>query len=113
MNIPLNLLFAPLVYDEVKQVDFQLFLCRSRPRLVDFRGAIAQRTQRGFARVTYSPNVGLLSVVARAFVPRLVFWFDPTASNPWIGHRLPLYSSGPEIVVLRDGIAYEHLEVDD
>ena len=49
-------------------------------------------------------------MIVRQFAPRLVFWFDPARSNPWIAHRLPLYSSGPDVVVVREGVSYERLK---
>jgi hypothetical protein len=37
-------------------------------------------------------------------IPRLSFWFDPTTPTPWLAYRLPLYSKGPEVLVVRDGV---------
>ncbi len=108
-NIPLNLLFLPLVRGDVETVNFQLFLCRAqRPRFLDFEAHVARRdngTGRKVVEVRYSPDLGgMLSIVARNFVPRLSFWFDADAGSPWLGHRLPLYSKGPEVTVIREGV---------
>jgi hypothetical protein len=37
-------------------------------------------------------------------MPKLSMWFDRRVSNPWIAHRIPLYSKGPEVFVIRDGV---------
>ena len=42
--------------------------------------------------------------LAKAIVPRLSFWFDPASPIPWLAHRMPLYTNGPEVLVVRQGI---------
>ena len=37
-------------------------------------------------------------------MPKLSFWFDPRSASPWLAHRIPLYSKGPEVFVIRDGL---------
>jgi hypothetical protein len=55
--------------------------------------------------VRYGPDFGsFFSILANVVVPRLSFWFDPAAPNPWIAHRMPLYADGPEVFVVRQGI---------
>jgi hypothetical protein len=55
--------------------------------------------------VRYRPDLGPIgSFVAEHLIPKLSFWFDPTAPNPWLAYRLPLYSKGPEVIVVRDGV---------
>jgi hypothetical protein len=55
--------------------------------------------------VRYGPDFGsVVSMVARSFAPRLSFWFDADEPHGWMGHRLPLYSGGPEVIVVREGV---------
>jgi hypothetical protein len=108
-NVPMNLFFLPLVRGEAERLDFQLFLCGGGPRLVDFEATRAPdggpTTPSGLVEVRYGPNLGpLLSLVAPHFVPKLSFWFDRAEPHRWLAHRLPLYSDGPEVFVIRDGI---------
>lgn len=116
-NVPLNLLFLPLVSGEKQQVDFQFFLCGGGPRLLDFRARVASRSNGGpdsrhLVEIRYGPDFGTLgSLLLRPMLPRLSVWFDPNARQPWLAHRVPLYSRGPEVLVVRDGVAPSWLEV--
>jgi len=108
-NVPLNLLFLPLVYGQTKEVRFQFLVCRG-PRVVNARASVARRLPEGpddsFVEVRSVLDFGpLLSVLARPFIPRFAFWFDPSRSDPWIAHRIPLFSGGPEVLVVRSGVA--------
>jgi hypothetical protein len=109
-NVPLNLLFDPLVKGDAATVDFQILLCRGNAKLVDFQARVVRRDDDAdggeqLVEVRYGPDFGaLFSVLAKAVVPRLSFWFDPAASSPWIAHRMPLYANGPEVFVVRQGI---------
>lgn len=116
-NVPLNLLFLPLVRGETDEVDFQILLCRGHPRLVDFVASLApeSRAERGADRaveVRYAPDLGLATGLARGFVPRLSFWFQGRAPFAWLGHRVPLYGNGPEVLVIRDGVSLDVLPDD-
>jgi hypothetical protein len=109
-NVPLNLLFDPLVKGDASTVNFQIMLCRNGPQLVDFEARVVENKdgQEGnehLVEVRYSPNLGsVVSLLAQAFVPRLSFWFDPSSPIPWLAHRMPLYADGPEVLVVRQGI---------
>lgn len=111
VNVPLNLLFEPLVKGEAKTVDFQVLLCGGGPRLMDFHAKVVSRKDGSdgdthLLEVRYGPDLGAVaSLLARSFVPRLSFWFDPSAAEPWLGHRMPLYTDGPEVFVVRQGVA--------
>lgn len=110
VNVPMNLLFLPLVRGDTDKLDFQIFLCRQGgARLLDFdawvEGKSIGSSGAGAVEVRYSPDFGnVVSIVARGFVPRLSFWFDRHAPHGWVGHRIPLYSGGPEVMVVREGI---------
>ncbi len=108
-NVPLTLLFLPLVRAETQELRFQLFLCGSGPRFVDFVASVAPGAADASGghviEVAYGPDFGrLLSLVARHLTPKLSFWFDPAAPHRWMGHRLPLYLKGPEVFVVREGV---------
>jgi hypothetical protein len=108
-NVPMNLFFLPLVRGDAERLDFQLFLCGGGPRLVDFEAtrvpANGSQGPQEVVEVRYGPHLGpILSLVAPGFLPRLSFWFDRAQPHRWLAHRLPLYSSGPEVLVIRDGV---------
>jgi hypothetical protein len=107
VNVPLNLFFLPLVQGEVSSLDFQLFLCRPEAQLLDFEAWIERGDleRADPIEIRYAPDFGLASVIARSLTPRLSVWFDPTAPHAWQAHRLPLYSGGPEVLVVRDDVA--------
>jgi hypothetical protein len=110
-NVPLNLLFQPLVDGSTDTLNFQVLLCRFGARLVDIDAHVVPRegdspSASRFIEVEYQPNFGkFVSLVAQNLMPRLSVWFDPRASNSWIAHRVPLYSKGPEVLVIRDAVA--------
>lgn len=108
-NVPMNLFFLPLVRGKAERLDFQLFLCRGGPRVLDFHATRARPTARdaseGIVEIRFGPELGpVLSLLAPSFLPRLSFWFDRAAPYRWLAYRIPLYSDGPEVLVVRDGI---------
>jgi hypothetical protein len=109
-NVPLTLLFDPLVKGDASTVDFQIVLCRHDAQLLDFQAEVVRRepaTDGGdpLVEVRYGPDFGsVFSLLARVVVPKLTFWFDPASPSPWIAHRMPLYADGPEVFVVRQGI---------
>jgi hypothetical protein len=105
VNVPLNLLFLPLVRGETRELHFQFFLCRDRrAKLLNFQAWVAQSQGRsGPIEIRYAPELGLLSPLAGQLVPKLSFWFDARAPYGWVAHRLPLYTGGPEVLVVREG----------
>jgi hypothetical protein len=108
-NVPLNLLFLPLVRREKEQVAFQFFMCGGRAHFMDFVANLAPSSRNGnrppnVVEVRYGPDFGIASMVAQSFIPKLSFWFHPEEPHRWIAHRLPLYGKGPEVFVVRDGV---------
>jgi hypothetical protein len=108
-NVPMNLLFQPLVRGDAERIDFQFFLCGRGPRLVDFEATRAPAngsgTPREIVEIRFGPQLGpVLSLLAPSFLPRLAFWFDRAQPHRWLAHRIPLYRDGPEVLVVRDGI---------
>lgn len=110
VNVPLNLLFLPLVRGSTERVAFQLFLCRGNPRVLDFEAKVAARSNgdspRAIVEVTYAPDLGnVVSWLASSMLPNFSFWFDANAEPAYLAHRMPLYSKGPEVLVVRDGVS--------
>jgi hypothetical protein len=108
-NVPLNLLFLPLVRHEKEEIAFQFFMCGGGAHFLDFVANLAPSSRNGHrpqtaVEVRYGPDFGLATLVAQNFVPKLSFWYDPKAPHRWIAHRLPLYGKGPEVFVVRDGV---------
>lgn len=109
-NVALTLLFEPLVRGNAASMAFQMFLCEGGARLMDFEAHVERRDEGAhgpgsLVEVRYRPDLGPIgSFVAQQLIPRLSFWFDPTAPTPWLAYRLPLYSKGPEVIVVRDGV---------
>ena len=109
-NVPLSLLFDPLVKGNASTVNFQIFLCRRKPQLVDFEARVVenrndQKRNEHLVEVRYRPDMGsIVSLLAQAFIPRLSFWFDPASPSPWLAHRMPLYVDGPEVLIVRQGV---------
>jgi hypothetical protein len=110
-NVPLNLLFDSMVRGVSNSLDFQVLLCRGGPRLMDFHASVVRRENRtdqnpDLVEVRYGPDLGsIMSLIARAVMPKLSFWFDPEAPDHWLAHRMPLYSDGPEVLVVRQGVS--------
>lgn len=110
-NVPLNLLFQPLVAGSLDTLNFQVLVCRFGARLIDIDAHVVSKNVDSpntgpFVEVEYRPNFGkFVSLVAQNIFPRLSVWFDPRAGNAWIAHRVPLYSKGPEVLVIRDAAA--------
>lgn len=108
-NAPIHLLLLPLVRGEVDRVRFQLFVCRGGARLYDFvalpTGPPRVVGDRSIVEIRYGPDLGrFMSWVASRMLPRLSFWFDTMHDGTYVGHRMPLYYKGPDILMLREGM---------
>lgn len=114
-NIPINLLFLPLATGERDKVEFQVFLCSGKPRLVKAKASVARRVKtedglRNIVEVRYDLDLGpMLSRLARPFIPKVAVWFDPKDPDAWLAHRMPLFAKGPTVMVVRTGIPPELL----
>ncbi len=116
VNVPLMLLFQPLARGEVETTTFQLFLCRGGPRLLDVEARMSapDPSKSHLREVVYGPDFGLFSDLVGGLLPSFSFWFDERAPHRWMAHNLPLYSKGPEVFVVREGVpaswlaAYDH-----
>ncbi len=113
-NVPLQLLFAPLARGEQDELRFDVLLCRDNPRFMEFEAWVVEPESETLdtdaVEIRYRPALGsVVGFLAQAVVPDLRFWVDGPDKNRYVGHRMPLYSKGPEIWVLRDGVSPSEL----
>lgn len=109
-NVPLDLLFLPLARGETERVNFQFVLCRGGPRVYDAVAEVAKVSDAGpggaehVVEVRYQIDFGpMLSSLVAPFLPTLSVWLDAARPDPWLGHRVPLFSKGPTVMVTRAG----------
>ena len=108
-NVPLNLLFRPVARGDTDKLSFQIFVCRFGPRLLNAVATVARRSESAnggseTVEVRYELQIpGYLSSLARPFLPNVAMWFESGASGDWLGHRMPLFSKGPTVMVVRSG----------
>lgn len=108
-NVPLHLFFAPLAQGKRDEMKFEVLLCREDPRFMEFEAWVADRgtdtDDSDRVEIRYRPDLGaVLELIAQAVIPDLRFWIDGTDKDRYLGHRMPLYSKGPEIWVIREGV---------
>ncbi len=115
VNVPMQLLFQPLVTGEVEEVRFQIVLCTGGPRVQDMiavRGPRLQREGREIIEIRYGPDFGeTVAFFASRLLPSLSFWFDGKDGR-YLGHRMPLHLKGPDIVLVRSGLTPRDLGVE-
>lgn len=107
VNVPLQLLFEPLVTGDRTRLEFQLVLCRKGPVLYDMvakRESESEFSKDQVVEIQYGPDVGkTFGWLAQKVLPRFAFWFDARRGN-YLGHRMPLHTKGPEILLVRHGL---------
>ena len=107
-NVPLSLLFLPLVRGNREAVQFQIFACRGSPRILDFEARVETRhgSDPDLVKVRYGPDLGpVLSWIAKTVIPRLAVWYDRKSPHSWMATSGPLYAKGPVVVVIRSGLS--------
>lgn len=112
VNVPMQLLFQPLVRGEVEDLRFQIVLCGDGPQLQDMiavRGPRFERDGREIVEVRYGPDLGkTVAFFASRLLPSFSFWFD-AKDGEYLGHRMPLHRKGPEVVLVRSGLTPKDL----
>ncbi len=115
VNVPMQLLFQPLVRGEVEEVRFQIVLCGDGPQLQDMiavRGPRFERDGRDVVEIRYGPDLGAtVAFFASRLLPSFSFWFD-AKDGAYLGHRMPLHRKGPEVVLVRSGLTPRDLGVE-
>jgi len=116
-NVPVNLVLLPVARGEREKVEFEFLSCRGTARML----SVSAREVReipdvpghgSVSELRYRFELGMiLSRILGPFLPTVVFWLDPDAAEPWVGHRMPLYPGpgGPELLVVREGVSPEQL----
>lgn len=107
-NVALNLLFSPMALGQSESMDFQIFLCEGGPRLIAFSAVTVPRVDADptarIVEIRYEPNLGpALQWLASSWLPKFSFWLD--GHGNYLAHRISLYTQGPEVLVVRDGIS--------
>lgn len=107
VNVPLHLLFRPLALGKVDRIKFQIAICRSGPSLQDMiavRGPRTRRAGQDVIEIRYGPDFGAaIAFIASRLLPKLSFWFGD-GEGRYLGHRMPLYRSGPDVLLIRQGM---------
>jgi hypothetical protein len=115
VNVPMQLLFRPLAAGEVDSVHFQVTLCRKGPVIHDMiavRGPRKRVEGRGVIEIRYGPDFGKVAAfIASRVLPSFSFWFD-TQTGEYLGHRMPLHTKGPEVLLVRQGLTPPDIGLD-
>jgi hypothetical protein len=109
VNVPMNLLFLPLVFGRTDELAFQIFICGRGGRVIDFVARarnLDAADGRNVVEVRYQPDFGSFSWLASPLAPNLTFWFEREGGR-YLAHRMLLYPGGPEVVVAREGVTPE------
>jgi hypothetical protein len=107
VNVPMQLLFLPLVTGELETLRFQIALCRDGPvlyKMIAVRGPSSRIAGRDVLEIRYGPDLGkAVAWLASRLLPRFSFWFD-SRDGSYLGHRMPLHRKGPKILLVREGL---------
>jgi hypothetical protein len=112
-NVPMTLVLQALARDPKTEVEFQFLACRAG-RIADVRARVAPGSSpsSGLVEVRSELDLGpVLTPLARAFLPRFSFWFQPGLRGAWAAHRMPLFTGGPEVLIVRSGVSLGALGV--
>jgi hypothetical protein len=107
VNVPMQLLFMPLVRGEVDTLRFQIAMCKPEPslyKMIAVRSEPIVRDGREIIQVKYGPDLGkTVAWFASRLLPSFAFWFD-ARDGQYLGHRMPLHREGPEVLLVRRGL---------
>ncbi len=112
VNVPVQLLLAPLARSDAQEVRAEMAVCRGKPRVIAVEGRrTRERSWPGRPRVVeveYSlSRNSWLGALAGFVAPRARFWLDASAPSPWLAHQLPLEPGGEPLFVVREGVALD------
>jgi hypothetical protein len=115
VNVPMQLLFLPLVRGETDATHFQIATCADGPVLhsmIAVAGPTIERDGRKIVEIKYGPDLGkTVAWFASRLLPSFSFWFDAD-DGAYLGHRMPLHRKGPEILLVRQGLTPPDIGVD-
>jgi hypothetical protein len=106
-----DLLLAPLARGELDEVAFQTLICGQGFHLVDVSarrtGRVVRPSEQTRAvEIEYEVRLNpIMALIARPFLPRILFWIDPAVSGPSLAQQVPLFPRGPTVFVVRGGLA--------
>jgi hypothetical protein len=106
-----DLLLAPLARGELDEISFQSLICGQGFHLVDVTarrtGRVVRTSEENRAvEIEYKVRLNpIMALIARPFLPRILFWIDPSVSGPSLAQQLPLFPRGPTVFVVRSGLA--------
>ena len=107
VNVPMQLLFMPLVRGEVDTLRFQIAMCKPEPtvyQMIAVRDDPIVHDGREIIQIEYGPDLGkAVAWLASRLLPSFSFWFD-AKSGEYLGHRMPLHREGPEVLLVRSGL---------
>lgn len=107
VNVPMQLLFQPLVEGKVDSVRFKIATCADGPvlhEMIAVRAGTTLRDGRRIVEIEYGPDFGAtVAWLASRLLPSFSFWFD-AQDGSYLGHRMPLHRKGPEITLVRQGL---------
>jgi hypothetical protein len=124
-NVVVSQLLGPLVAARAGSFDFAILICRPDARIVTARAEVvgtaptvaagaagadeANGANGELVEVETAVDLGpVLGRLLAPFLPRVSMWFDPQDAQDaaaWIGQRMPLFSKGPTVLVLRSGVS--------
>ncbi|MCR9096327.1 MAG: hypothetical protein NXI30_19040 [bacterium] len=114
VNVPMQLLFDPLVRGDIDAVHFQIAACNDGPVLHDMiavRGKTRNQLGRKVVEIEYGPDFGkTVAWLASRLLPSFSFWFDAD-TGAYLGHRMPLHRKGPEITLVRQGLTLPEIGI--
>jgi hypothetical protein len=106
-----DFLLAPLARGEQDEITFQTLICAQGLHLVDVSARRTGRVVRPsegtqVVEIEYKIKLNpIMALIARPFLPRILFWIDPAVSGPSVAQQVPLFPRGPTVFVVRRGIA--------
>jgi hypothetical protein len=111
VNVPLNLLLRPLGQNGLSTINTQTFFCLGGARVMGFNAVLQDKAEPNGApddhirEIRYEPDgKSFISWAAKAVAPKISFWMNTQDRGAYVGHRMPLYSKGPIVYVIADGV---------
>jgi len=106
--IPGNLFLQPLLRGETKQIHFQIASCDGVAgfHFINVVGELAptkpSHVGPDITKIDIHVDLGsVLNKIIVPLLPKVAFWFD-TPSHLWLGHRIPTYTDGPTVILVRE-----------
>lgn len=107
-NVILAQALVPLAAQGQGEEPFQILICKPTVRVVSALARVSQRDgwkKKNLVEIRTGADLGpVLNRLLAPWLPSISIWFD--GEQPaWLGHRVPLFSKGPTVTVLRADMA--------